>query len=791
MSLMQRRGGRTSLPPSDVHVPAWSRDTGALLVVLALAIIPAALTVRAFLARDLADEVVAALSVLALVAFAPWVSGHRSETGRVALALGLSCVAAVYLLHGQTAAVAAVAAVALAAVAGGTYRANRVARRARLEWLAAGLLPLTRDQRPAHEVLVPPRRGHYPIRWHRPPTLLLHEDKTRERVVALVDDRLGGSHEVVDEPMGTSLIQPVGPAAAADEEEPAPEGPKDVQRVNEALVATIGTGAAVDETSITRAEDGTMTGASITWPTAASARMSTTAGMGRATRSLTRVLPGEWQVHWRLTEDRGQLERIEPLPELLPHEPRTPGLGAHIVVFGHDRSGPACWDLDDAEPHFLAGGRTRAGKSTFIRTLSVQLGHPDIGAELILIDPKRAGLRGMEHLPGVTGRYTPRDMDAMIGALTRVYDEMNARYDRLDDGLDRAELRRLVLIIDEGRVLYEVTKEHWNLVEKPEMIAEAKDNGGPKPTGTEHPVMEKVRGILRLGGEAKINVVLISQQADADWLSTEARQNFGCRVALGDPDDEARAMLFGKRTVLPDLPRTSAGNPIKGRAWVSIGGGRPRQVQTYWTPSLHAADLRDKPADRKIVDALGLDLPGLSSAPVVDDEEPVDDKPARAEIEPALPSQRPAAGGLPVEEEQDEAQVHVLAPQATDEYEEVEQPPAAQHRHLTLVPSNDASSEAADDKQASKQERNGVGSHEAPAAGGLPEQAEEEERHVDTAAGDLTEGARADLGEGEVTVLAVEPSEEDDDLVEITYETPDGVTGVFGMDRSETVRARL
>lgn len=813
MAQLTQPKGHTASPGRDVAT-TWARDRRPLIALALLGFSAASLAGQALSRGDLGAELVWVSVSLALLGMAGWVSGYAGGGGlRVALAGIAATAASTYYAHGIPTSIAAVVALTLVLLAGGTYRRKLRARDARLRWLAAGLLSHTRDARPAHEVLMPPRSGSglYPIVWRQPADLLLHEEKTRDRIVALIDDRLAARHELVDVAPGTSRIQ-LREEAPASTDSDDPDQPRDLVRLQEAATSVIGPGAIVGDVS--RGEDGELKEAAVTWPVQASARLSTPAGLARATRSLTRVLPGEWVIRWHLTEDRGALERIEPLPELLPHKPRTPELGEHMVALGEDRAGTTCWDLDDAEPHVLVGGRTRAGKSVFIRTLSVQLGHPDIGALMTLIDPKRAGLRGLEYLPGVTGRYTPRDMDAMIQAITRVYDEMNKRYDQLDDGLDRAELQRLVLVIDEGRVLYEITKEHWNLVEKPAMVEAAKDEGGPKPTGTEHPVMEKVRGILRLGGEAKINVVLISQQADADWLSTEARQNFGVRVALGDPDDEARGMLFGKSAILPKLPRKASGDPIKGRAWVSVGGGQPRQVQTYWTPSLHASDLRN-PDDRAIIDALGIDLPGLEPAPAaaeaeseesaapveVEVDDDLDEVTERGDRPPPAPSDRPAAGGLPSDVDvpkEDDSDVDV--PDEATLPARLQASKSSRHLHVVQAtpeePAPAAAVAGARGHTTTDAELELVAPstpQHRPAAGGLPEEVEDddedslEEMRVD----ELVEGSSADLGEGLVRVLAVDPDENDDALVEVTYEGADGAAGVIALDRDEVVSASL
>ena len=249
------------------------------------------------------------------------------------------------------------------------------------------------------------------------------------------------------------------------------------------------------------------------------------------------------------------------------------------------------WD-PTSEPHVLLSGRTRSGKTSLVRTIVSGLSQRGV-----LIDPKRCALTDVESLPGVRGRWTSADIAGIAAVIGRVEAHMYDRYDWIEQGGDPSTLKRLALVVDEGRMLYEVTKTYWNSVEKPALRRQ-----GQRPVGSEHPCIEQIRSILRLGGEAHVSVVLISQQADASWLSTEARQNLGVRVALGSMDDEGLGMMFGRRNGVADLPTNPDGSPIKGRAYVAVSGSKPVQMQSFWTepvPRVVAAPTpQDAPAQR-------------------------------------------------------------------------------------------------------------------------------------------------------------------------------------------------
>ncbi|WP_156022960.1 FtsK/SpoIIIE domain-containing protein [Terracoccus sp. 273MFTsu3.1] len=260
------------------------------------------------------------------------------------------------------------------------------------------------------------------------------------------------------------------------------------------------------------------------------------------------------------------------------------------IPLGLTETGMLLWN-PDVEPHMLLTGRTRTGKTSLVRT--VIKGLSERGADIVLIDPKRSALVDVASLPGVLGRATSRDLDDVSHKIGWVERRMMERYDALEQGARAEDLNRLVLVVDEGRLLYELTKTHWNTVVKPRELARAKAVKSPvRPVGTEHPCIEQIRSILRLGGEAKVSVVLISQQADASWLSTEARQNLGMRVALGNMDDDGLGMMFGRRTRLEPLPTGEDGAPIKGRAYAATVGDRPVQMQAFWTPEIPRPDAR-------------------------------------------------------------------------------------------------------------------------------------------------------------------------------------------------------
>lgn len=168
-----------------------------------------------------------------------------------------------------------------------------------------------------------------------------------------------------------------------------------------------------------------------------------------------------------------------------------PGLQTSSVPLGLYDGGVFAWN-PDVEPHMLLTGRTRTGKTSLVRT--VIKGLSERGASLVLIDPKRSALVDVEGLTGVLARATSRDLDDVAHKIGWVERRMYERYDEMERGVSADSFERLVLVVDEGRMLYEITRTHWNTVEKPRLLAQAKAVKSPRrPVGTEHPCIEQIR----------------------------------------------------------------------------------------------------------------------------------------------------------------------------------------------------------------------------------------------------------------------------------------------------------
>jgi S-DNA-T family DNA segregation ATPase FtsK/SpoIIIE len=246
------------------------------------------------------------------------------------------------------------------------------------------------------------------------------------------------------------------------------------------------------------------------------------------------------------------------------------GLAAHwtaeqgpVAVLGQGPDGPVRVDLRADGPHALVGGTTGAGKSELLLTLvtSLAVAEPPDRITFLLVDYKGgAAFARITGLPHVTGLITDLDRHLARRALISLRAELRAR-ERLLHAAgaadvdayaalrrrepDRPPLPRLVVVVDEFRVLAE---------ELPEFV------DGLVRTAT-------------VGRSLGVHLVLATQRP-AGAVSAQIRANVNLRIALRvtDAADSLDLIDVPAAAVLP------ASAP--GRALVRSGSGRPVELQS-------------------------------------------------------------------------------------------------------------------------------------------------------------------------------------------------------------------
>lgn len=473
-----------------------------------------------------------------------------------------------------------------------------------------------------------------------PGDLVDSDPKFAETLVVQVSNRMGITYRVKKSDPRRCLItltaDPAAPEAMVD---------PDQSRL-ESVLSVIIPGVSVDE--FHRDDARNLQSTSLRWPPTSTSRVSKSIWQKQAVEAVRSsvVAPNAAQltIDWDLTADVGTIRPLTPLPDVLPH-PSRDDENPMRIAFGQFRDGTPCvWDLDAPLPHLLIVGGTGGGKTVLLLSILTALptGSRRSGsggwirddgipmADIWPIDPKRLGLFNLGLLPGAKPAATREA--AIVTYILKVKKLMDDRYEYLEQNGPhlRSTLEPLVLAVDEGEEMADMLNEWW------------KSGGGKAdwcqrmglekaPTGSIHPVMTAFGSILRLGREARVHVILASQQAASTWLSTSSRSQFAVRIALRNLEQSTSMMTFGS------LVATAGLENKPGRAWVSPGMGiPPEHAQIYWTPKL-APGLGDQ--DRAIMHELGITLPddpsfipkGETSA--VDDVDPDDDEATRAELD--------------------------------------------------------------------------------------------------------------------------------------------------------------
>lgn len=605
----------------------WMKRTAPEVLGALAAVACIALGVRAFLAGNVPAEV--SWVALAGVTFT---FGRLLGTGRGWALWGVFAVVASaalwWAVHPAVGALVAVAVIGASVVARRILSARAGATRY-LMHLSEALAKATKDRRDPEEILTPlpgklvpndeTRTGAsvgLPVRWNTPPNIPVDE-RARLLLMAAVAEvcrvpvtfRTKRNHiDVLPAPRPEAT-----PDVDADEAE-------QVGQINEAIQPAMGPELSVKQTE--REDDGTLVAVTLTWPPKYTNKAMNNSVRNRVGKALTGVVGGAWRsAGWSTEERTATYRRMRELPRKIPHPGRDDKHPERVQFATLRNGGTAFMSLGDENPHCLIAGTTSRGKTSLIRALLIGL--PE-AARADLVDPKRASMLGMDQLPMVTGVATrPETMAASIQTFRQ---EMLDRYERLE-GREATvkELQRSprVLVIDEAEMLFDMLDDWWRTEEKDsvkeqhsaraklkaELIKEQGQVDGetdvdklpplPSPSGTRHPAIMWFKNILQAGRQAGMYVIMASQQNDASWLGTSARNQFGTRISLGNLDQ------VGSRQVFGTMGATSGLDSYQGRAWVGMGSGAiyPEQAQTWWVPELDA-DASDE--DREILERLGL-----------------------------------------------------------------------------------------------------------------------------------------------------------------------------------------
>ncbi|MGP9587811.1 hypothetical protein ACT3TB_19395 [Micrococcaceae sp. AOP34-BR2-30] len=267
-------------------------------------------------------------------------------------------------------------------------------------------------------------------------------------------------------------------------------------------------------------------------------------------------------------EDAIYFHRSRPLPSVVvPPKAHAPLLVSHgayskfcIPLGIGDNGEQAVWH-PKKDAHLLIIGGTGGGKTIAEHGVVQRLAQA--GWRTWLVDGKRIEFIGYRGWANV--ELLAQKVDHQIRVLKLAHETMEARYDLIERGEVRIEdLDPIAVVVDELTSLLMAVKRRYQ---------DTKVKGMP----SQHPVLEWVADIARLGRSSKMHLVLGLQRPDASIMGGEMRDNFGGRISLGKlQSKEASMMMWDDPAIGVSVPN------IKGRA-VSYVNGQLSMVQGTFT----------------------------------------------------------------------------------------------------------------------------------------------------------------------------------------------------------------
>ncbi|GAB36290.1 FtsK/SpoIIIE domain-containing protein [Gordonia otitidis] len=233
-----------------------------------------------------------------------------------------------------------------------------------------------------------------------------------------------------------------------------------------------------------------------------------------------------------------------------------------IVVGPQKGGGRFVWDLNQ-EPHGLVGGKTNAGKSTFLDIILFLALYCRDSVEVVVCDPKRTDFTWTPEFPSVV-RFA-----AGAEQICEVVDYLDSEQNRRQSLLEQYPGTRNLKYL---RKLYAEHPEH-----------EAADGPAPKRIivifdevanwwmKSDNTDLEELKGTSRsqlegmgqLARALEINLIFAAQKPDKNRLSTQLKENLVFRLCVGKVNQPTSEQILDSHhgTRFPDK-----GTP-KGRGW--------------------------------------------------------------------------------------------------------------------------------------------------------------------------------------------------------------------------------
>lgn len=200
---------------------------------------------------------------------------------------------------------------------------------------------------------------------------------------------------------------------------------------------------------------------------------------------------------------------------------------------GRTTGGRPYWlDPQQENPHILLSCLTGWGKTNAMGVIIAD--HLHRGYEVVICDAKYGSMPHFADLPGVTYARTIREIHDV---LIRVGSESERRRGVLGDApWDKPPtFDRLLVIVEETNTTIDELNAFWK-EERARLMHEARENGERIFLAPSSPALRAYRQLGYMGREIRINLLVISQRAEANAVGGSAiRNQLGTKV-LGWPD---------------------------------------------------------------------------------------------------------------------------------------------------------------------------------------------------------------------------------------------------------------
>lgn len=290
----------------------------------------------------------------------------------------------------------------------------------------------------------------------------------------------------------------------------------------------------------------------------------------RVAGAVSTMLPGRWRAQWDMEQDRVRFELRPTLPDSVwvpplkpPTEDPLKNYRAVEIPYGVDEDGRTCTWRPAVIPQWIITGGTGSGKTSTAHAIvaySSQYGWP-----IWIADGKGVEFLGFQDWPNV--QIVASTIEDQVAVIHRAWELMERRYQLVVEGQARSEdFEPLLLFIDEFSDLKGNLLTWYSKVKRKGDLA--------KP-----PTLSEVGSIACKGRTARVHMVLALQRPDVEFLTGEARDNFGQRTSMGRLSPDGAQMMWGNPSVGSTLP---VGRP--GRAIGLDANGAPVEMQCFRTP---------------------------------------------------------------------------------------------------------------------------------------------------------------------------------------------------------------